>query len=188
MKASTAYAKARNYSFNSRLITKAWRTTRIYPRDINKPLSSKYVMLDEVSVARAPRTEVTLCIRPATPDFTTDIANIYVATPNGSQEYRKNLQKLGKVDKSFNQPLHRLAHRKVCKALDLQAWENAQLRTENAILRDKLERKKKNTRKAVKPLPTEKFVKLNEVRAVQRTLRGRVVYADEAADLDVEEN
>ncbi|KAI0815419.1 hypothetical protein GGR55DRAFT_675034 [Xylaria sp. FL0064] len=164
-------------------IKKAWATSGIHPRDRSRPLSSKYVMLESEGVAEAPPA----ISGPKSPDFLLLRDPKLIDTPAGGQELIRKSRQLADHDRTFRNPTQALFARKASKALDLQAGRIAELEAQVTILTAHLEKKRKKKRKAVKLPPGERFVKMTDIRRVKRRLRNRVVYDDDASDVNVAE-
>lgn len=136
------------------------------------------------------RNQPTLSVGPAkesTPDFLEEIALIPLKTPSRGQELRRSSRKLAATDTIFNFPSQRLFTRKASKALDQQANKIANLEAQVAYLTTKLEKKAKNVRKKVILTPGQRFIRMADICKAKRQLRGRVVYEDEASDVEVME-
>ncbi|KAK6840985.1 hypothetical protein PG987_001845 [Apiospora arundinis] len=169
------------------VIRNAWRTSGIWPRDREKPLSSKYVILEDVGVARGRLDAPAVLIRDSTPDLLTEVAATPIKTPSGGQELRRSIRKLATNDPTFNLPSQRLFTRKASKALDQQASKIADLEARIDYLTTKLEKTAKKVRQKVTLTPGQRFIRMANIRQAKRRLRGRVVYEDEASDQDVPE-
>ncbi|KAK8036740.1 hypothetical protein PG994_015237 [Apiospora phragmitis] len=179
------YRQARIDVLTPSTIKNAWRTAGIYPRDRSKPLSSKYVILEDVGVARARPKPSGVVERELTPDFVAELAPTPIKTPSGGQALRNSSRKLATVDHSFSLPSQRLFTRKASKALDQQANKIASLEAQIDYLHAKLDRKTAKVRQKVKVAPGQRFVRMANIRRAKRRLRGRVVYEDEASDVDM---
>ncbi len=162
-----AYRLARNNTLQSRLIKRAWETAGIWPRDRQKPLSSKYVILEEEGVARTRPGAPTAEERPVTPDFLSIVATIAILTPSTSQELERTSKKLAKRFPVFNNARQRLFSSKVGKALDLKAEKIALLEAQVEGLQAKLGQQTSKKRKKVKPAPGYSFVRMTDVRKVK---------------------
>ncbi|KAI3335369.1 hypothetical protein F4824DRAFT_500989 [Ustulina deusta] len=101
--------------------------------------------------------------------------------------FETTTKKLAKSYPSFNNPSQRLFSAKASKALDLKAEKIAFLEAKVETLEAQIARKAKNKRKVVKLPPGESFYRMTHVRQTKRILRRRIVYADEAADVDIPE-
>ncbi|KAK6836397.1 DDE-domain-containing protein [Apiospora arundinis] len=182
-----AYRQARIDVLTPNVIRNAWRTSGIWPRDREKPLSSKYVILEDVGVARGRLDAPAVLIRDSTPDLLTEVAATPIKTPSGGQELRRSIRKLATNDPTFNLPSQRLFTRKASKALDQQASKIADLEARIDYLTTKLEKTAKKVRQKVTLTPGQRFIRMANIRQAKRRLRGRVVYEDEASDQDVPE-
>ncbi|KAK6858979.1 hypothetical protein PG995_004832 [Apiospora arundinis] len=182
-----AYRQARIDVLTPNVIRNAWGTSGIWPRDREKPLSSKYVILEDVGVARGRLDAPAVLIRDSTPDLLTEVAATPIKTPSGGQELRRSIRKLATNDPTFNLPSQRLFTRKASKALDQQASKIADLEARIDYLTTKLEKTAKKVRQKVTLTPGQLFIRMANIRQAKRRLRGRVVYEDEASDQDVPE-
>jgi hypothetical protein len=181
----TAYRQARIQVLTPSTIKNAWRTAGINPRDRAKPLSSRFVILEDIGVPRARQKAPTRFNRPSTPDFVTELAPISIQTPSGGQALRTCSRNLASVDPTFRLPTVRLFARKAGKALDECVGKLVDVQARNEYLEAKLVRKTKKVRQKVKVAPGERFVRMADVRRAKRRLRNRVLYEDEASDGEV---
>ncbi|KAK6858945.1 hypothetical protein PG995_004798 [Apiospora arundinis] len=180
-----AYRQARIDVLTPNVIKNAWRTSGIWPRDREKPLSSRYVILEDVGVARERSDAPPVLTRQSTPDFLTEVAPTPIKTPSGGQELRRSIRKLATNDPTFHLPSQRLFTRKASKALDQQASKIADLEARIDYLTTKLEKTTKKVRQKVVLPPGQRFIRMANIRQAKRRLRGRVVYEDEASDTEV---
>ena len=180
-----AYRQARIDVLTPNVIKNAWRTSGIWPRDREKPLSSRYVILEDVGVARERSDAPPVLTRELTPDFLTEVAPTPIKTPSGGQELRRSVRKLATNDPTFHLPSQRLFTRKVSKALGQQASKITDLEARINYLTTKLEKTTKKVRQKVVLPPGQRFIRMANIRQAKRRLRGRVVYEDEASDTEV---
>jgi len=180
-----AYRQARVDVLTPSTIRNAWKTAGIHPRDRSKPLSSKYVILEDVGVARARSKPSEVVEKEPTPDFLAELAPTPIKTPSGGQELRNSSRKLAATDPTFRMPSQRLFIRKASKALDQSASRIAHLEAQVDYLQTKLDRKATRVRQKVRIAPGQRFVRMADIRRAKRRLRGRVVYEDEASDVEV---
>ncbi|KAI1317434.1 hypothetical protein F5Y16DRAFT_392771 [Xylariaceae sp. FL0255] len=142
-------------------------------------------MLEDKGVARALAPAPIVNEVPQTPNWLKLLRPRPVNTPTGGQDLLRKSRKLAVTYPSFQDPTLRLFSLKASKALDIQAAKVAELEAQNAYLTAKLQRKQQKKRKAVKIAPGQKFVRMADIRRVKRRLRSRVIYNDEASDVDV---
>jgi hypothetical protein len=71
------------------------------------------------------------------------------------------------------------------ESLDLQAIEIAELQAKVDYLQAKVTKQRNRARKAVKLAPGHTLVKMTDVRRVKGRLRGKIIYDDEASDVDM---
>ncbi|KAK6857597.1 hypothetical protein PG995_006424 [Apiospora arundinis] len=180
-----AYRQARIDVMTPSVIRNAWRTAGIYPRDRSKPLSSRYVILKDVGVARVRSGTPEVVERESTPDFVAELAPTPIKTPSGGQALRRSGRQLAASDPTFKLPSQRLFIRKASKALDQQANKIASLEAHINYLQAKLDRKSARVRQKVRIAPGQRFVRMADIRRAKRRLRGRVVYEDETSDGEV---
>ncbi|KAK8096427.1 uncharacterized protein PG998_014295 [Apiospora kogelbergensis] len=167
------------------VIRNAWRMAGIYPRHRSKPLSSRYVILEDVGVARVRSGAPEVVERESTPDFVAELAPTPIKTPSGGQALRRSGRQLAASDPTFKLPSQRLFIRKASKALDQQANKIASLEAHINYLQAKLGRKLAKVRQKVRIAPEQRFVRMADIRRAKRRLRGRVVYEDETSDGEV---
>ncbi|KAK8095253.1 transposase [Apiospora kogelbergensis] len=179
------YRQARIDVLTLSIIRNAWRTAGIYLRDRSKPLSSRYVILEDVGVARVCSRAPEVVERELTPDFVAELAPTPIKTPSGGQALRRSGRQLAALDPTFKLPSQRLFVRKASKALDQQADKIASLEAQIDYLQSKLDRKTARVRQKVRIAPGQRFVRMADIRRAKRRLRGRVVYEDEASDIEV---
>ncbi|KAK8859449.1 Tigger transposable element-derived protein 2 [Apiospora arundinis] len=180
-----AYRQARIDVLTPSVIKNAWGTAGIYPQDRSKPLSSRYVILEDVGVARIRPGASEVVERESTPDFVAELAPRPIKTPSGSQALRRSSRQLAALDPTSKLPSQRLFVRKASKALDQQADKTASLEAQIDYLQSKLERKAARVRQKVRIAPGQRFVRMADICRAKRKLRGRVVYEDEASDTEV---
>ncbi|KAK8076080.1 methyltransferase protein [Apiospora phragmitis] len=82
-------------------------------------------------------------------------------------------------------PSQRLFIRKASKALDQSANRIADLGAQVDYLQAKLDRKTTRVRQKVRTAPGQRFIRMADIRRAKRRLRGRVIYEDEASDVEV---
>ncbi|KAI1318536.1 hypothetical protein F5Y16DRAFT_391818 [Xylariaceae sp. FL0255] len=122
---------------------------------------------------------------PQTPNWLELLRPRPVNTPAGRQDLLRKSQKLAVTHPSFQDPTLKLFSFKASKALDTQTAKIAELEAQNVYLTAKLERKQQKKRKAVKIAPGQKFVKMADIRRAKRRLRNKVIYKNEASDIDI---
>ncbi|KAI1314728.1 hypothetical protein F5Y16DRAFT_393357, partial [Xylariaceae sp. FL0255] len=142
-------------------------------------------MLEDKGVARALAPAPIVDEVPQTPNWLELLRPRPVNTPAGGQDLLRKSRKLAVTHPSFQDPTLKLFSLKASKALDTQTAKIAELEAQNVYLTAKLERKQQKKRKAVKIAPGQKFVRMADVRRAKRRLRSRVIYEDEASDVDV---
>lgn len=182
-----AFRKARLEIMIPRVIRSAWRGSGIWPRDREKPLKSKYVLLEKEGVVRQRPGESRLLQRASTPDLLGTIVQTPIKTPSRGQELLISRRKLAATDPTFNMPAQRLFARKASKALDEATGQIAHLQAQNDYLRAKIKIDRPNKRKAVAVAPNEAFVRMVDVRRTKRRLRGRVLFNDDDSDEQIPE-
>ena len=142
-------------------------------------------MLEKNSVIKAQAPTLTAEERPVTPNFLTITSKIIIETPSRSQQLQASTQKLAATYPSFNNPSQRLFSAKASKALDQKAQTITFLKAKIETLEAQITQQAIAKRKAVKLNPNDDFARMTHVRKAKRQLRGRIIYTDEAADVDV---
>lgn len=145
-----ALYKARLDALTPAAIKRAWATTGIWPRDRSKPLSSRFVILEEEGVAR-PRIEAPTPVqRPKTPDFAALVTPGVFHTPTSGQTILQTSRKMALQSVAIGSGPHRRFYLKAAKALDNAITEIAQLKVSNASLRAKISNVSKRLVKLLK--------------------------------------
>ena len=162
------YAKARQIGLSKKNIESGWRATGLYPKNVNKPLCSRWVI--------TPRSK--------TPPQS---SNPDISTPKRGRDL---LQLLAENRKS---PSSRLSIRKAAAALDKVAIEVVSRDREIERLQVLLDRANPPKRRKVNQNPNEQFVNLAEILAqgnqepVQR-IRKTKIATPEAVAVSAEDN
>jgi hypothetical protein len=122
---------------------------------------------------------------PKTPGFSVFMPIMYFNTPTSSQDLLRSCRKSAIEVGGFDISAQRLVTWKAAKALDHQAKKIANLETKVQYLETKVTTSVKKKRKKAKPTPGRRLVMMADVRKVQRRLRRKIVYKDEASDYEV---
>ena len=150
------YAKARQIGLSKINIESGWRATRLYPKNVNKPLCSRWVVTPRLKTPPPP-------------------PNPNISTPKRGRDL---LRLLAENRKS---PSSRLSIRKVATALDKVAIEVVSHDREIEHLQVLLDRANLPKRRKVSQNPNERFVNLAEILAqanqepVQRIRKKKIV-------------
>ncbi|KAI0139641.1 hypothetical protein GGR57DRAFT_442212 [Xylariaceae sp. FL1272] len=176
---------ARVEIMNVRVITKAWKTAGIWPRDRQQALKSPYIILEEEGVARTRPEGPPTPPRPQTPNFAAIATPIAVKTLGGGQDRLRSSRKVVLTCGLPPNPAQRLLDREASKALDQKAAKIAESQAYITTLERKLVAKRLTKRRKVTVAPGQRFIHAADVRRVRRRMRNRVVYEDEDKDFDV---
>jgi hypothetical protein len=166
-----AYSRSRESTGTSKHIKAGCKAAGIYPRDRNKPLSSRYVR----RAGNSPYTPISPVIPVReTPDFDVLLSPTLVKTPKTSRDFIIAIKELRGIDPTFNNPTIRLLFRKFGKAFDEKIAETSAAKARKVALQHALEKAKPKKRKSVLPAPNEDFVRMADVMKVRRTMSGAV--------------
>jgi hypothetical protein len=134
------YANARQIGLSKANIQSGWRATGLYPRNVNKPLRSRWVVVPKAKILPPP-------------------SNSNIPTPKRGRDL---LRLLGDKNRS---PTSRLSVRKAAIALDKVAMEVALRDREIERLQAQLENANPPKRRKVAQNPNERFVNLAHILA-----------------------
>jgi hypothetical protein len=166
-----AYSRNGEFTGTSKHIKAGWKAARIYPRDRNKPLSSRYVR----RAGNSPYIPISPLISVReTPDFDGLLSPTSVKTPKTFWNFVIAIKELRGIDPVINNPITRLLFRKFGKAFDEKIAETFVPKAREVALQHVLERTKPKKRKGVLPAPNEDFVRMADVMKVRCTMLGAV--------------
>jgi hypothetical protein len=165
------HSRIRESAGTSEHIKAGWKAAGIYPRDRNKPLSSRYVR----RAGNSPYTPISPEIPVwETPDFDVLLSPTLVKTPKTSRNFIIAMKELREIDPIFNNPIIRLLFQKFGKVFDEKIAGTSAAKAREVALQHALERAKPKKRKHVLPAPNEDFVRMADVMKVRRTMLGAV--------------
>jgi len=164
-----AYTQARKHRLTKANAQAGWKATGIFPRDRQKPLSSRFVLKGQGH--RAPPTSPT-SIPPSTPDFDLQLALTVISTPKSSKDLYGLQKNLSDIDPVYGQPTARLLFRKFGKILDETLAELAHTKYKAEILQTVLDKTKSQKRRRVLPDPNKDFVTMQAVWEERRRMGG----------------
>ncbi|KAF4449201.1 transposase, partial [Fusarium austroafricanum] len=142
------YFKARAAAFTEEKIRAGWLASGLWPINVMRPLSSKYVIPDEIEAEAAESGN------PSTPPANTRAQFRYLNTPH-SQSDVIQLAK-AELGKDALTPTKRHLFRTIGKGLDDRAVELALTRDENRILSEKNDQSEVSKRKKLSKDPNQK--------------------------------
>jgi 4-hydroxybenzoate polyprenyltransferase len=132
------YSQAREIGLRKSNILAGWRASGLWPVNINKPLSSRWVITPDTST---PPPSDTLNIQ--TPRRGNDVVKLFAAKASS--------------------PTSRLSIRKAAKALDRAAIELAMQAREINQLREQLEEARPAKRRKIRQDPNDRFISLAQI-------------------------